>query len=174
MVDLICWQESRAMANAVYDLTRLPAANAHHSAAFCQHSWSSRICHSELVEESLSFPLDKDLEFHFLDIAKGSAGEVRSQLYLAADQCCITPAQFESTRNGRHSTCYGLENYRRAGTPPAMGWKRRQGRLLPSNSQDYLVRESDSVGSPALDLPPEFCHPGTSALDTSALKHLGT
>jgi four helix bundle protein len=38
-----------------------------------------------------------DKEFlHFLSVAKGSCGEVRSQLYVALDQAYLTPNEFDA------------------------------------------------------------------------------
>ena len=76
--------------------------------------------------------------------------EVRSQLYVAADQCYITPAQFES------ATAMSLETSKTIGG--LIGY-------LQNRSQHYLVRESDSIGYSILDLPPEFCNSGAPALE---------
>lgn len=53
-----------------------------------------------------------DREFkHFLSIAKGSAGEVRSQLYVALDVCLINEEQFKKLlilTEGVSRMIYGL------------------------------------------------------------------
>jgi four helix bundle protein len=46
------------------------------------------------------FERDGDKEFlQFLSIAKGSCGEVRTQLYIALDQQYLTQSQFDSVSN---------------------------------------------------------------------------
>ena len=149
--DLICWQKARAITNAVYDLTRLPSFGK--DLDLVRQLRAAAVSSMSNIAEGFDRWSRKEL-VRFLDIAKSSAGEVRSQLYVAADQCYITPAQFES------ATAMSLETSKTIGG--LIGY-------LQNRSQDYLVRESDDIGSSVLDLPPEFCN-----VSTSALKHSDT
>ena len=144
--DLICWQKARAVTNAVYDLTRLPSFGK--DLELVRQLRAAAVSSMSNIAEGFDRWSRKEL-IRFLDIAKGSAGEVRSQLYVAADQHYITPAQFESTK------ALSLETSKTIGG--LIGY-------LQNRSQDYVVRESDGVGYSALDLPTEFCNSGTSAL----------
>jgi four helix bundle protein len=135
--DLICWQKARSLTNAVYDLTRL--ASFDKDFELIRQIRRAAVSSMSNIAEGFDRWSRKEL-VRFLDIAKGSTGEVRSQLYIALDQRYITPSQFESTK------ALSLETSKTIGG--LIGY-------LQKNSPDYVVRESatDSV----LDLPPEFC-----------------
>ena len=141
--DLICWQKARELTNTVYDLTRLP----------------SFVKDFELVRQvrgaaiSVMSNIAEGFErwsrrehVRFLDIAKGSAGEVRSQLYVALDQRYITPEQFESAKAEAmetSKTIAGLIGY------------------LDRHPATYSVRESTPVNDAVPEVPAEFCNPIT-------------
>lgn len=139
--DLICWQKARALTNAAYDLTRLPG--------FGKDSELNRQIRGAAVSAMSNiaegFERWTRKEFvRFLDIAKGSAGEVRSQLYVALDQRYITAEQFEKTKAAALETSKliaGLIGY------------------LTEQSSAYTVREAASDTEPIPDLPSEFCRP---------------
>ncbi len=136
--DLICWQKARALTNSIYDLTRLPAF-AKDFELLRQIRGASVSAMSNVAE---GFERWSRKEFvRFLDIAKGSAGEVRSQLYVALDQQYITPQQFESARAQAvetSNTIAGLISY------------------LNQHSAAYVVRELAPTDDPLTDLPAEL------------------
>jgi len=91
--DLICWQKARALTNLVYELTRLPMFAKDFE--LVRQIRAAAISSMSNIAEGFDRWSRKEL-VRFLDIAKGSAGEVRSQLYVALDQQYVTLHQFES------------------------------------------------------------------------------
>jgi four helix bundle protein len=141
--DLICWQKARSLTNAVYDLTML--ASFGKDFELIRQMRKAAVSSMSNIAEGFDRWSRKEL-VRFLDIVRGSAGEVRSQLYVALDQRYITPAQFESTQ------ALSLETSKTIGG--LIGY-------LQKNSPDYAVRESASATDSVLDLPVEFCDLGT-------------
>jgi four helix bundle protein len=141
--DLVCWQKARSLTNAVYDLTML--ASFGRDFELIRQIRRAAVSSMSNIAEGFDRWSRKEL-VRFLDIARGSAGEVRSQLYVALDQRYITPAQFESTQ------ALSLETSKTMGG--LIGY-------LQKNSPDYVVRESASATDSVLDLPAEFCDLGT-------------
>jgi four helix bundle protein len=137
--DLICWQKARALTNVVYELTRVPVFSKDFELVR-QIRGAATSAMSNVAE---GFERWTRKEFiRFLDIAKGSAGEVRSQLYVALDQHYISPQQFESVRTAALETSKviaGLIAY------------------LSEHAGAYTVRETPDESIP--DLPIEFCRP---------------
>lgn len=85
------WQKARALNKKIYLITDGEAFRRDFDLAR-QIRRSSVSISSNIAE---GFERNTDKEFaHFLFIAKGSAGEVRSQLYLALDLNYITPEVF--------------------------------------------------------------------------------
>lgn len=81
--DLEVWQAAKALTNLVYDLTD--------QQTFARdYGLKDQICRaavSVMSNIAEGFERGSDTEFrNFLVIAKGSAGEVRSQLYVARDR----------------------------------------------------------------------------------------
>ncbi len=78
--ELRVWQRSRVLANEIY-------ANCARLKDFDFRSQIQRAATSVMnnIAEGFERRTKKDFA-HFLDVAKGSAGEVRSMLYLAEDQ----------------------------------------------------------------------------------------
>jgi four helix bundle protein len=148
--DLICWQKARGLTNAVYDLTRLPGFAKDFE--LVRQIRGAAVSSMSNIAEGFERWTRKELA-RFLDIAKGSAGEVRSQLYVALDQRYISAAQFAATKNQAEEvskTSAGLIAY------------------LDSHPITYQVRET---ASEELDLPADFCN---RDLGTYALRHLDT
>lgn len=86
------WRKSREMVNYVYDLTRKDRFKKDFSLVD-QIRRSSASVMSNTAE---GFERGTNAEFiHFLYIAKGSAGEARTQLYIAHDQKHISESEFE-------------------------------------------------------------------------------
>jgi len=88
--DLQCWQKARQLANAVYDLTnRSSFAKDFHLRAQIQGA-SGSVMHN--IAEG--FDSGTQAEFiRFLKMARRSASEVQSELYLALDREYITSDQ---------------------------------------------------------------------------------
>src|SRR6187402_2120947 len=93
--DLLAWQKARELNKEVYRITT--------SKAFVQ----DRDLRSQIRRASISvmsniaegFERLNPREFHhFLVIAKGSCGEVRSQLYAALDANYISQVEFENLK----------------------------------------------------------------------------
>ena len=81
--DLAVWRKAKDLANAVYALCRQPPL----ASDFGLRGQLQRAAVSVMSNIAEGFERETTPDFiHFLFIAKGSAGEVRSQLYLARDQ----------------------------------------------------------------------------------------
>jgi four helix bundle protein len=90
--DLEVWKAARKLANSIYDVTEM----ALFSKDFGLRDQIRRAAVSVLSNISEGFERGADTEFsHFLIIAKGSAGEVRAQLYIAKDRHYIGTADFD-------------------------------------------------------------------------------
>ncbi|MBQ3809309.1 MAG: four helix bundle protein [Kiritimatiellae bacterium] len=89
--DLQVWQGARALVSKIYAVTR----TGEFAKDFGLRDQIRRAAVSVMSNVAEGFDRRTDNFFqHFLAIAKGSAGEVRSQLYVALDQNYITEAQF--------------------------------------------------------------------------------
>ena len=140
--DLICWQKARALTNAVYELSRLPGFSKDFE--LVRQIRSAAVSAMSNISEGFERWTRKEL-IRFLDIAKGSAGEVRSQLYVALDQRYITTEQFNSVSAAALETSKviaGLIRY------------------LNEHPTPSVVRETVSAYETTPDLPAEFSHPG--------------
>ena len=90
--DLVAWQKARELTRNVYTMTRLPSF----SRDFVLRDQICRASISIMSNIAEGFERYGAGEFHqFLSIAKGSCGEVRSQLYVALDAGHIRQALFE-------------------------------------------------------------------------------
>jgi len=149
--DLICWQKARALAQAVYDLTRQPPFAKDYE--LVRQIRGAAVSAMSNIAEGFDRWSRKEL-VRFLDIARGSAGEVRSQLYVASDQRYITAEQFTTTQAAALETSKTIGGF--------IGY-------LDRSTAGYHVRETAADLDSALDVPEEFCH-----LDTQILRHLNT
>lgn len=94
--DLRVWQQARVLANAVYDDTE-------GLRDFDFRSQMRRAAVSSMNNIAEGFERRTDADFaHFLDVAKGSSGEVRCTLYLAEDRKYVTPERASQLRD--HAT----------------------------------------------------------------------
>ncbi len=109
--DLEAWKLARELTNEIYRVT---------SAGEFSRDWGlvkqiRNASVSIMSNVAEGFERDGNKEFcNFLFIAKGSAGEVRSQLYVALDRLYISAAEFEYLRS-KATECgrviAGLVNY---------------------------------------------------------------
>jgi four helix bundle protein len=90
--DLIAWQKVRLLAREIYKVTR----TANFSRDFPLVDQIRRAVVSILSNIAEGFERGSRPEFHqFLVVAKGSCGEVRSQLYVALDAGYLSEDEFK-------------------------------------------------------------------------------
>ncbi|HEY5911747.1 MAG TPA: four helix bundle protein [Verrucomicrobiae bacterium] len=93
--DLHVWQEARALVKEVYNLSRQRLFHRD----FALRDQITRAATSTMSNIAEGFERGTRKEFiQFLNIAKGSNGEVRSQLYVAFDQEYLDQAVFNHVR----------------------------------------------------------------------------
>ena len=91
--DLEAWKLARLLTQEIYAVNR----KGDFARDFGLRDQISRAAVSIMSNLAEGFERDGDKEFiNFLSIAKGSAGETRSLLYVAFDQNYISEAEFES------------------------------------------------------------------------------
>lgn len=87
------WQESREFVNSVYNLLRV-SKNLNNDYSLADQF--KRASYSVMLNIAEGFERGSNKDFaHFLDFAKGSAGETRSILYIMLDNKYITSKQFD-------------------------------------------------------------------------------
>ncbi len=90
--DINVWKESRSLVNAVYQIT----AKQTFSKDFGLKDQIQRAAVSVMNNIAEGFERDNNREFiRFLVYSKGSAGEIRSLLYVALDLQYITESEFK-------------------------------------------------------------------------------
>ncbi|MEO8604156.1 MAG: four helix bundle protein [bacterium] len=94
--DLIVWQKARALTGEIYALAKLPSFAV-------DRALRDQICRATVsVMSNIAEGFERRgsaAEFRrFVLIAKGSCGEVRSQLYVARDLNYLEAERFERTR----------------------------------------------------------------------------
>ena len=90
--DLEVWKAARALSGKIYTVTRLKPFR--QDEGFCDQIRRAAVSVVSNIAEG--FERRSSNQFlHFLDIASGSAGEVRAQLYLALDVGYVDNAQFQ-------------------------------------------------------------------------------
>lgn len=87
--DIICWQLSQELTLSIYDIFRL---NKDYS--FKDQIQRAAVSIMNNIAEGFERRGDKEFK-HFLFIAKGSCGEVRSMLYLALNLGYINKIKFD-------------------------------------------------------------------------------
>jgi len=106
--DLVIWQQARNLSKEVYEITREG-----------EFKWDSRFVQqiraavgSIMDNIAEGFERDGNKEFiNFLYIAKGSSGEVRSQLYRAKDAGYIDDTKFDKMLSESLSINKGISNF---------------------------------------------------------------
>ena len=115
--DLRSWQKARQVANAVYDLTNRHEFNKDFRLCIQVRNAAGSVMHN--IAEG--FDAGSDAEFiRFLKIARRSASEVRSQLYLSLDRQYITREELKKTYEMATETkrlINGLISYLRQSKP---------------------------------------------------------
>jgi four helix bundle protein len=135
---LICWQKARKLANAIYEPTRQPAFAKDYE--LVRQIRGASLSSMSNIAEGFDRWSRKEL-VRFLGIARGSAGEVRSQLYLALDQKYISAEQFEVAKSSVleiSNTVSGLIGYLEGASPACKG------------------RETTDDSAPVAELPDEY------------------
>ena len=93
--DLTVWQEARALCKEGYAASKKGAF----ARDFEMRGQIRGAALSMMDNIAEGFERGSNKEFaQFLNIGKGSAGEVRSALYAALDQECLTESEFENLR----------------------------------------------------------------------------
>ena len=88
------WQESRKFVNSIYDLL---ASNKKLKNDYSLSDQLKRASYSVMLNIAEGFERGSNKDFaHFLDFAKGSAGEVRSIMYILLDNKYVTEGQFKN------------------------------------------------------------------------------
>lgn len=109
--DIEAWKCSREIVNLVYEMSR----NDRFARDFALVNQIRRAAISILSNIAEGFERNGDKEFvQFLSIAKGSCGEVRTQLYVALDQEYIDAVSFTKVEDKLVQTSRmlsGLVNY---------------------------------------------------------------
>ena len=91
--DIEAWQKARELTNAIYTVTK----SGPFSRDFGLRDQIQRAAVSVMSNIAEGFERGGDIEFRrFLSIAKGSAGEIKAQLYVALDAGLIDKEQFDS------------------------------------------------------------------------------
>lgn len=105
--DLWIWQEARKLVNDVYSDFREGAG----VRDFGYRNQIQAACISVMNNIAEGFERRTDTEFaRFLDIARGSAGEVRSMYYVAEDQVYVTREVAEARRSRAKQISAGIRS----------------------------------------------------------------
>jgi len=94
--DIEAWQEARKLTRMVYAATRKGGFARDYR--FCSQIQAAAVSVMSNIAEGFESQSNRTF-IRYLFIAKGSAGEVRSQLYVALDQGYISPEEFEALYN---------------------------------------------------------------------------
>jgi len=106
--DLEIWQEARRLAKVIFQL----AVDTELKTDFRFKAQITASSGSVMDNIAEGFERDGNLEFRqFLAVAKGSAGEVRSQLYRAFDYGYIRQSEFEELKNDYEKLSGKIKNF---------------------------------------------------------------
>ncbi len=131
-----CWQKARQLANAVHQL----ATRAEFARDFGLRGQIENASGSVMHNTAEGHEAGTDAEFiRFLKIARRSAGEVQSELYLALDRQYITEAELHTT--------YSIADEAKRLINGLVGYLRKQ---------EPKTRGTNPVREPAAAYGPEF------------------
>ena len=106
--DLVIWQQARKLSKEVYEITK--SGDFRYDSRFVQQIRAASGSIMDNIAEG--FERDGNKEFiQFLYVAKGSCGEVRSQIYRAYDAQCINEETFTRMLNESLSINKGILNF---------------------------------------------------------------
>ncbi len=104
--DLRIWQEARAQVSAVYR-SMMRGSTGHSDFGFRDQLQRAAVSVMNNIAEGFERKTPKDFA-HFLDLAKGSCGEVRSMLYVAEDLKYLTAEQATRLRGEAEKISRGI------------------------------------------------------------------
>ena len=132
--DIVAWKKARELTRKIYAMTNVGAF----SKDFGLRDQIRKASVSVMSNIAEGFDRSGRREFtQFLAIAKGSAGEIKSQLYVALDQNYIDETTFEETFSLAVETgnlTGGLMNYLRDSNMQGAKYRSRRGELVTRNS----------------------------------------
>jgi four helix bundle protein len=103
--DLRVWQEARALVRAINAETR-----GLRDFGFRDQIRAAALSAMNNIAEGFERRTDADFA-HFLDIAKGSSGEVRSMLYVAEDETYLSPPRAADLRGNCERLSAGIATF---------------------------------------------------------------
>ncbi|AWM40985.1 hypothetical protein GobsT_04230 [Gemmata obscuriglobus] len=107
--DIEAWKRARVLTNLVFQITGGAAFDRDYGFRRQMRDAALSVM-SNIAEGYERDSGDKDFR-HFLSIAKGSAGEVRSQLYAALDNNFISQTQFDEASALTTEVCRMLQRF---------------------------------------------------------------
>src|SRR6476646_8243588 len=107
--DLRIWQEARVQVSAVYRAIT-HGSPGHSDIGFRSQLQRAAVSVMNNIAEGFERKTPKDFA-HFLDLAKGSCGEVRSMLYVAEDLIYPAPADALSLRDSAEKLSRGIASF---------------------------------------------------------------
>ncbi len=122
--DIEAWQKARELSHAVYACS----SAGRFGKDFALRDQMRRAAVSVMANIAEGFERGGSLEFaQFMAVAKGSAGEVEAQMYVALDEGYISTEEFERMRDLTSSTkklIAGFMKYLRTSKIPGLKFKR--------------------------------------------------
>ena len=93
--DLRVWQEARALVKEIYETSKQP--DFYRDVGLREQIRRAATCAMSNIAEGFERGTRKEF-IQFLNLAKGSVGEARSQLYVAFDQAYLTEKRFDELK----------------------------------------------------------------------------
>ncbi len=104
--DLRIWQEAREQVSAIYRSLKR-GTGGYADRGFREQLQRASVSVMNNIAEGFERKTPKDFA-HFLDLAKGSCGEVRSMLYVAEDLLYLSPAEALQLRDKAEKLSRGI------------------------------------------------------------------